>query len=158
ATTEATLTQVLAAGGLDDDFMHFWPPLVRAALAAGDVARAERLLKPVTSALPGVVSPAVRAHLRHLQGLIEATRGDDPTLAEEDLRSGVAALADFGAAGWSARAEEDLARWLLGQGRPRDAEPHLRNARAVYEAIGATGWLRRLDSERAAAWSATSAT
>ena len=146
ALSEATLAHQLSSSGLEDDFMHFWPPLVRAALAAGDVPLAERLLEPVRGAAPGLLSTAVAAHLRNLQGLVGAARGDEPVKVEADLRAGVAALADFGAVGWSARAEEDLARWLAGQGRAVDAAPHLEHARATYAQIGATGWLTRLDS------------
>ena len=146
ALAEATLSHQLSASGLEDDFMHFWPPLVRAAVAAADVPLAERLLEPVAGAAPGLLSTAVAAHLRHLQGLVGAARGDEPRTVEADLRAGVAALADFGALGWSARAEEDLARWLASQGRAFDAAPHLEHARATYAQIGATGWLRRLDS------------
>ncbi|HZV25138.1 MAG TPA: hypothetical protein VFG00_02505, partial [Acidothermaceae bacterium] len=60
---------------------------------------------------------------------------------------GLAALADFGAVGASARAEEDLARWLIGQGRTQEAQPHLEHARAVYQDMGAIGWLRALESQ-----------
>ncbi len=60
---EESLPHLLAAGGIDDDFMHLWPPLVQAALATSDVAVAERLLEPVTSAEPGIVAAALAAQL-----------------------------------------------------------------------------------------------
>ena len=146
---EATLAHQLAASGIEDDFMQFWPPLVRAALAAGDVPLAERLLAPAADSAPGLITPAVGAHLLHLRGLVGSLRGDDAATVEADLRAGVAALADFGAVGWSARAEEDLARWLVDQGRAGDAQPHFEHARAAYEQIGAVGWLRTLDASNA---------
>jgi hypothetical protein len=150
ATTESTLAHVLAAGGLEDDFGWIWPPLVRTAVIAGDVPLAARLLEPVTTASPGIVSALVAAELRHLLGLVGALRGDDPGQVEADLRAGVAALADFGAVGASARAEEELVRWLIGQGRAQEARPHIEHARGVYEQMGATGWLRTLDSQLSA--------
>jgi len=86
-----------------------------------DVALAQRLLEPATTAAPEIASPAVTAHLRHLRGLIGFARGDNASEIEADLRAGVAALADFGGVGWSARAEEGLGRWLarLDTWRPR---------------------------------------
>jgi len=150
ATTESTLVHVLAAGGLDDDFCWLWPPLVKAAVMAGDAPLATRLLEPVTTASQGIISAAVAAQLRYLLGLVGALRGDDAGQVETNLRAGVAALAEFGYVGASARAEEDLARWLIGQDRAHEAQPHIEHARSVYEAMGATGWLRTLDSEVAA--------
>ena len=146
ALTEQVLAHALTAGGLDDDFMHFWPPLVRAALAAGDVPLADRLLAPVASASPGIVSPAVGGHFRNLRGLVGAARGDDVTVVESDLRAGIEVLSAFGAVGWAARAEEDLGRWLLDQGRAAAAEASLAHAGGTYAEIGAVGWLARLET------------
>ena len=49
---EETLPHVLTTMGLEDEFGYIWPPLVQAALAAGDVGLAERLMAPVTGAVP----------------------------------------------------------------------------------------------------------
>ena len=86
---EESLPHVLAANGLDDDFMSLWPPIVLAALAAEDVSMAERLLEPVATAPAGVVSPGVNAQFHRLRGLLGAARGDDPGAVEADLRAGV---------------------------------------------------------------------
>ena len=141
---EESIGHLLAAGGIDDDFMHLWPPLVQAALAAGDTTLAERLLQPVSTAAPGIVSPAVSAHLHRLRGLLGAVRGDDPAEVEAELRAGLDALDRFGAVGLRARAAEELGRWLLAQDRPDDAEPLLESARTTYVELGATGWLAQL--------------
>ena len=149
ALAEPTLEHALAASGVDDDFMHFWPWLVRAALAVGDVLLAERLLEPVAATPHAIVSTAVRALDANLRGLVGAARDDDAATVEADLRAGVAALAGFGAVGWSALAEEDLARWLESQGRALEASVAREHAREVYAGIGATGWLARLDAAAA---------
>jgi class 3 adenylate cyclase/tetratricopeptide (TPR) repeat protein len=145
-STERVLTDLLTACGLEDDFMHLWPPLVQTALAAGDTALAERLLAPVTSAAPGLIAPAVKAQLHRLQGLLGAARDDDPERVEADLRAGVAALDAFGAVGLCAQAKEELGRWLVGQRRGAEAQALLEQARATYADIGAVGWLARLNA------------
>ena len=66
--------------------------------------------------------------------------------AEADLREGIGALDAFGAVGERARAQEELGRWLVGQGRELDAEPLLVAARATYADLGADGLLARLDA------------
>jgi tetratricopeptide (TPR) repeat protein len=143
--TKETLDHTIAAAGLDDDFMNFWPPLVRAAVAAEQPELAQELLDPVVEAASGIVSPAVSAHLLNLRGVVGALRGDDAVQVEADLRAGVAALEQFGAIGLSARAEEDLGRWLVAQGRTTEGMAALDHARDIYRQIGAVGWAALLD-------------
>jgi hypothetical protein len=141
-----SLQHVLAANGIDEDFALVWPPLAESAIAAGDVQLAERMLAPVESAAPGLVSAAVSASYHRLRGLTAALRGDEPEAVESALRAGIDALADFGAVGLRAQAEEELARWLAEQDRVDEAEPLVEHARRTYVEIGAAGWLARLDS------------
>jgi len=146
ALAEESLPHLIVAMGIDDDFVTMWPPLVEAALAAGDVALAERLLAPVETAPTSIVSPGVRAHWLRLRGLLGALRGDHPEAVEADLRAGIAELDAYGAVGYRARAQEDLGRWLTSRGRGSEATPLLDAARATYEEIDAAGWLARLDA------------
>ena len=136
----------LAAAGLDDDFFLLWPQSVLAALAVDELDLAERLLAPVTAALPGKRPPVVAAQWHRLRGLLAAARGDDPELAETEMRAGIDALAAFGAAGFHAQAQEELGRWLATQGRAEEAVPLLDAARTTYAEIGATGWLAGLET------------
>jgi class 3 adenylate cyclase/tetratricopeptide (TPR) repeat protein len=148
---EQSLPLVLSVSGIDDDFIVFWPPMVLAAVATGDVARAERMLAPVETASPGIVSLGVAAEWHWLRGLVFALRGDPPAAVEAELRTGIGALDAFGAVGMRARAQEDLASWLVAQGRAIEAESVADQARATYVEIGAHGWLATLD-----AWRSTS--
>jgi class 3 adenylate cyclase len=148
ALAEESLPHLMAAMGIDDDFVTMWPPLVEAALAAGDTAAAERLLAPVETAPASIVSPGLRAHWLRLRGRLGALRGDEPEGVESDLRAAIAELEAFGAVGYRARAEEELGRWLVGQGREAEAAALLDSARATYEQIGANGWLARLEGSR----------
>ncbi len=144
---EDALGPLVVASGLDDDFLVLWSPIVEAALASGDTERVNRMLAPVDEAAATVVSPAVSAQHQRLHGLLRALRGDESDLVEADLRAGVAALTDFGAVGWAARASQDLARWLTDQDRKEEAQEFIDHARATYREIGAHGWLERLDAE-----------
>jgi hypothetical protein len=131
---------------LAEDSHVMWPAMVEVALAAGDLGCAERLLAPVASAPTTQVSPALGAQLLRLTGRVGAARGDDPASVEDPFRRGIAALDAFGAVGERACAQEELARWLVDQGRPDEAEPLLAAARSTYADIGALGWLARLDA------------
>ena len=143
-----SLRHLLAASGLEDDFVHVWPSLVESALAVDDPDLAEELLEPVTDAPPGILSSAVLAHHRRLSGLIGAARGDDPARVDADLREGADQLMSLGIVGLGARAVEDHAAWLAGQGRHEEAAARFAQARSVYERIGASGWLAALDDRR----------
>jgi hypothetical protein len=141
-----TLHVVRRAMGIDDDFMHLWPLLVRAALWLPDVDLAGRLLEPVSQAQPGLVSEAVAAHHLNLSGLVAAARGDDPWMVELDLRGSVAAFETLGCLTWAAQATEDIARWLAEQGRAEEALAGTVEALRRYDEIGATGAAARLRS------------
>ena len=141
-----SITRLHAAFRIDDDFCVLWPPLVLAALAAGDVDLAEDLLTPVEEARPGIVSVVVAAHWHRLRGRVAAARGDDPAFAEAEMRLGVDALHAFGAPGYRAQAQEELARWLHDQDRPDEAAPLIEAARATYLQLGATNWLAQLEA------------
>ncbi len=142
---EQTHPHLLRSFGLEDEFVFHWPPLVLAALADGDPELAERLMEPVTSKRASL-PPYLDAHRLRLTALIGAARGDNPAEVEADLRAGIAGLASFGAVGDAARAEEELARWLVSQGRADEALPLLARVRATYQEIGALGWLAQMDS------------
>jgi len=141
-----SITRLIATAGIDEDFSILWPPLVAAALAARDLGLAVRLLDPVENAPPGRRSPAVAAQWHRLRGLVSAARGDDSEFAETEMRTGISALGAFGAVGYRAQAQEELARWLVDQNRPDDAQPLIDAARTTYADIGATGWLAKLDA------------
>jgi hypothetical protein len=139
-----TMTDVRHAMGIDDDFMHFWPPLVRAALWLDDLPLAEHCMAPLNEATAGLISEAVAAHQLNLRGLVAAARGDDPSAVELDLRGAVAAFDVFGAPTWAAQAVEDLGQWLVSQGREEEAHAELAAALRRYEAVGAAGRASRL--------------
>jgi hypothetical protein len=142
---ERSMAEVLTSG-IDDDLAHVWPGMVATALAAGDLAAAERLIQPGASAPPMLLTPVLAAQLPSHRGLVAASRGDEPDAVEADLRAGIAGLEDFGAVGLAARAKEDLARWLASLGRADEAALLTAQSRSTYREIGAQGWLAAADA------------
>jgi class 3 adenylate cyclase/tetratricopeptide (TPR) repeat protein len=134
---------------LDDDFPHLWSHAVGWTVEAQDFAGARELLRPVSDVSPTRWNPLLAAELPRLRGTIEAIDPAStvhPTVIEKDLRDGIAALDEFGAAPDRARAQATLGLWLTQQGRSADATPHLAAARATFTDLRATAWLRDLDA------------
>jgi tetratricopeptide (TPR) repeat protein len=132
--------RAVQASGLDDDFPHHWPLAVEAALECGLDDLAGRLLRHVSDAPPGLVTPYLHAQLLRLRGLLGFARAESAS-GEADLRAAIAALGEFGAVPDRARTEIALAEQLLHDGRVADAQPLLASARATFADLGATAWL-----------------
>ncbi len=127
-----------------DDFNHLWPETVRVALAADRVPLAADLLGRVEAVPPGDVTPAMRAFLTVLRAEVAIASQGDPAAIEADLRAGVAAFESYGSPPNRARAEADLGRWLLHQGRTDEAEHLFDAATVAYAALGAPRWAAEL--------------
>ncbi|MGA9345188.1 MAG: adenylate/guanylate cyclase domain-containing protein [Nocardioidaceae bacterium] len=139
--SEAVVEHALRFSGLGDDFIHLWPPAVRATLAAGQFERAAELMRPVVEAPDGLKREALTAHCAHLSGVLASARGNHAEV-ESSLSAAVKGFETYGSVPLTARARADLGRWLMDQGRPEEAEPLLEQARAAFVQLGADGWLR----------------
>ncbi len=129
---------------LGDDFMYIWPAAVRIVLEAGDLPAAAELVERVASE-PGTLSVALRAYLAVFRGMLGARSGAEPTEVQQNLETGIAELGAYGAVPDKARAQEELGRWLLAQGRGAEGRQQLELARETYSRLGATAWVARLD-------------
>jgi tetratricopeptide (TPR) repeat protein len=113
-----------------------WPLALEAALAAGDLDAADQLLAMVTDAPRGHVPPYLWAQQAHYRALTRAARADS-TDVETDLRHAIDALHGMGYPYWTARAQADLGRWLIAQGRTDDAGPLLTESVSTFSRLGA---------------------
>ena len=115
---ERSMAEVLT-NGIDDDLAHLWPGMVTTALAAGDVEAAQRLLQPVATASPVLLTPVLAAQLANLRGLVAASPGRRSRRDRSRPASWSRRARRLRGRGLAARAKEDLAEWLAAQGRAR---------------------------------------
>ncbi len=136
---ELTLTHLMVKRGL--------VVAIDSALALGDAAKAEALLRIVEDAMPGQVTPWLRAHAARLTARIEHLGGSAADLggayevAEEGFRR-LGATFDLGVT------LLDHAQWLLTTGATEDAERRLAGAEAVFEELRARPWIERAHAVR----------
>ena len=89
-----------------------------AALALGDLDKAEKLLAIPESLDPGQLTPFLKANTARLRARLDAARGDHERV-EERFRDAAAQYREFGLVFHHAVAQLEHAEWLIGQGRSR---------------------------------------
>ena len=110
---------------------------------------ARELLRYVSDAPSSRLNAMLAAELPRLRGTIEAVdpaTSVDPAEIETDLHDAIAKLGALGLVPDRARAQATLGRWLSGQGRHAEAQPHLAAARQTFTDLRANAWLRELDA------------
>ena len=120
---------------------------VDVALELGELGRAEELLGLVETALPGQVTPWLRAQAHRLRTRLDIRRGDDAGaergfLDAEDGRRRLGMHFDL------AVALCEHAEWLVAGGRSTESESVLTEAEEVLERLGARTWLERVARAR----------
>ena len=85
---------------------------------------------------PGHIPPYLRAQLARGRALTAAAGGDHDTV-EADLHAAINVFRSLGYLDWLARAQTDLAAWLIDQGRNNNAQEVLGVAISTLETLGA---------------------
>jgi tetratricopeptide (TPR) repeat protein len=116
---------------------------VEAALEVDDLDAADDLLSSVEARDPGQLTPFLQASAARLRARLEAARGAHESV-DSRFRSAAARYREFGLVFHSAVCALEHAEWLLGQGRPEDAEPLFAEASETFTRLRATPWLERL--------------
>jgi class 3 adenylate cyclase/predicted ATPase len=121
-----------------------FPVAVEAALALGDVSKADQLLADVEALPPGRCPQFLRAQVSRFR----ARLGSEHT---EDLFKGAAGLfRELVLPFHMAVTQLEYGQWLAMQGRGDEAQPLLAESREIFERLEATPWIDRLDAARAA--------
>jgi tetratricopeptide (TPR) repeat protein len=116
---------------------------VEAALALGDLARAESLLAVVDRLRPGERPPYLHAQAVRLRARL-AWVGGDPERAEAGFKAAAGLLRELQMPFWLAVVLLEHAEWLSAQDRPGDAGPLLEEAGTIFERLGARPWSERV--------------
>ena len=122
---------------------HALVQAVESTLSLGDLERTEELLGVIRSALPGQVSPWLRAQLARLSARSSLAAGDHESVgslfeaAEAELRD-LNIPFDLGVT------LTEHAEWLVSLGRRDKAGPLRAEARGIFERLQARPWVERV--------------
>jgi class 3 adenylate cyclase/tetratricopeptide (TPR) repeat protein len=109
---------------------------IEAAVQTGQLSEGAELCEMFESQPVGAVPAYLRAQVVRGRALLAAARGETDGV-EDDLRAAIGGFAKLGYPYWLARAQADLARWLIEHGRPAEAALLLDDAIPVFESLGA---------------------
>ena len=113
---------------------------IEAALALGELERAETLVALIEGRPRGAAPLYLRAHAARFRARLSTGSEVEPR-----LKSAAATFRELGLPFWTAVAELELAEWLVAHGRDHEAAPLLAGARETFERLEATPWVERAD-------------
>jgi hypothetical protein len=116
------------------------------AFELGDSGELEQLLETIEALRPGERPPLLEAHALRFR----AKLAGDAAAAEKGFRRAADIFRERELIFWLAVTELEQAEWLIGRGRPDDAQPLLANARETFKKLEAKPWLERVDAARIA--------
>jgi pentatricopeptide repeat protein len=116
---------------------------VEAALDLGDLSKAKELLGIAQAALPGQVTPWLRAQLARLSARERAAEGDHGAV-EASFEAGESGFRELATSFDLAVTLTEHAEWLTERGRPDRARPLRAEAREIFDGLGARPWLERV--------------
>ncbi len=141
AAIEPNLAARSTYGGLNLNVKRSLVIALEAALAAGDLARADEVLAMVDTLPPGEVSPVLRAHSHRLRARLAALRGDQGT--ENGFKAAAGMFRELLTPFWLAVTLLEHGEWLISQGRGQETAGLLDEANGVFESLRAEPWIAR---------------
>ena len=128
---------------------------VDAALALGDVERADRIVATVEAMGAGGRPQSLTAHAMRHRALLVANSGEDGDRADQLFRQAAALFRELAMPFAMAVTLLDHGRWLTACGGNGEAAPLLETAAEVFASLEARPWLDRI--ERVPGWETLSA-
>ena len=123
---------------------------ITTALELGDTEKAASLLATVESALPGDVTPWLRAHAHRLRACLDVAQGV-PTSVDAGFLAAAEGFRRIATPFELAVTLLEHGEWLASLGRGDQADPLLAEAISIFERLGAQAWHERASSARAQA-------
>jgi class 3 adenylate cyclase/tetratricopeptide (TPR) repeat protein len=142
AWAEQALQAMAILGAVSESVKNGFGEAVEAALALGDLDKAEELIRRIEDLRAGAQPPFLRAQAARFRARLSTLRGHDDGVAQQ-FKNAEQIFREYGIPFWLALAQLEHAEWLDGHGRNDDAGPLAAEAREIFERLGATPWIER---------------
>jgi predicted ATPase/class 3 adenylate cyclase len=116
---------------------------LEAALALGDLARADQLLAEIDALFPGQRTPLLDGQQARFRARVEAARGGEAGV-DTSFAAAERLFDEYELVFAAAVTRLEHAEWLAGRGRAAEAGPLLTAARESFERLEAAPWLERV--------------
>jgi class 3 adenylate cyclase/tetratricopeptide (TPR) repeat protein len=144
---ESVFAQRGALGIDHDSVKEAFALALQAALALGQLEKADELLTVVEQLLPGLRPQLLSATVARFRAQLAARSGNGE-VAERLFKGAGGLFQELGMPFYLAVTRLEHAEWLSAQGRGEDAEPLLAEASEMFTGLQAKPWLERLDRVR----------
>ena len=125
------------------EFKQLLVTALQAALAVGDLEKADNLMFGIRSATPGEVTPWLRAQAARLSVRLEIARGQEDVVTD-NFTIAEAGFRDLGAVFDLAVTELEHAEWLSIRGRTDETQLLLGAAATTFDRLAARPWLEHV--------------
>jgi predicted ATPase/class 3 adenylate cyclase len=137
---EKAMAERAALGIAAQDVKHGFIRALDAALALGELGKAEAILTIIDQLPDGLRPPLLEATLHRCRARLA---GDDPA-ADREFTAAAARMRELELPFYFAVIQLEHAEWLIERGRRDDAEQLLTQAQGTFERLEAKPWLERL--------------
>jgi tetratricopeptide (TPR) repeat protein len=150
AAAERVLESIPVLGASHQTVKIGFVEVLEAAVALGQLDKAEERVAQIEALRPGDLPPFLRGQASRFRARLATTRGEDDGI-EGRFEDAARTFREFGIPFWLAVTELEHAEWLTEQGREDEAEPLLSEAREIFERLEAAFWLQRASETAIAA-------
>ena len=129
-------------GAVSESVKNGFGEALEAALALGDLDKAEELIGRIESLKAGAQPPFLRAQAARFRARLSAAQGESDGV-EQQFKTAAQIFREYGIPLWLAFTLLEHAEWLADQRRPDEAGPLAAEAREIFERLEATPWVER---------------
>jgi ATP/maltotriose-dependent transcriptional regulator MalT len=139
---EQALETMAILGAVSESVKNGFGEAVEAALALGDLDKADELIRRIEDLKVGAQPPFLRAQAARFRARLSELEGKSDGV-EQQFETAEQIFREYGIPFWLALTQLEHAEWLSEQGATAEGERLAEEARAAFERLEAAPWIER---------------